>query len=77
MRDGTRLQLDQVEYLPKWPSIAFVNPALEKWLDTNKVSSLTLAGFNARTGDIPWARKQLLHIFDPYAKTFSLTESPP
>ena len=43
-----RLPLDQIEYLPKWASSAFVNPALEKWLDANKVSSLTLAGLKAR-----------------------------
>jgi nicotinamidase-related amidase len=28
---------------------AFVNPELEKWLDANKVSSLTLAGLQAKS----------------------------
>ncbi len=43
-----RLPLDQISYLPKWASSAFVNPALDKWLDANNVSSLTLTGLQAK-----------------------------
>jgi nicotinamidase-related amidase len=43
-----RLPLDRIDYLPKWASSAFVNPELERWLDANQVSSLTLAGLQAK-----------------------------
>jgi nicotinamidase-related amidase len=42
-----RLPLDGIEYLPKWATSAFVNPALGKWLERNKVSALSLTGLKA------------------------------
>jgi nicotinamidase-related amidase len=42
-----RLPLDGIEYLPKWATSAFVNPALGDWLERNRVSALTLTGLKA------------------------------
>jgi nicotinamidase-related amidase len=58
-----RLPLDQIEYLPKWASSAFVNPALEKWLDANRVSSLTLAGLQAKACVAATAKEALRRGF--------------
>ena len=42
-----RIPIDGIEYLPKWATSAFVNPDLGRWLESNSVKKLTLAGLKA------------------------------
>ena len=58
-----RLPLDEIEYLPKWASSAFINPALEKWLDANNISSLTLTGLQAKACVTATAKEALRRGF--------------
>jgi len=42
------LPLDGIPYFPKWASSAFVNPEFERWLRTEHVRTLRLAGLQAK-----------------------------